>query len=54
MKVVRIRLCTLAAIVLASLTMPERARTAPIDAKPLPFSDKRLPASVDECGVWKR
>ena len=54
MKVVRIRLCALAAIVLASLAVPARARTAPIDAKPLPFSDKRLPASAEECGVWKR
>ena len=54
MKVVRIRLCALAAIVLASLAMPAHTRTAPIDATPLPFSDKRLPASAEECGVWKR
>jgi len=53
-KVVRIRLCALAAIVLASLAMPARTRTTPIDAKSLPFSDKRLPASAEECGVWKR
>ena len=54
MKVVRIRLCALAALVLASLAMPARAQTAPIDAEPLPFSDKHLPASAEECGMCKR
>ena len=30
------------------------AQTAPIDASPLPLATKRLPASADECVVWKR
>ena len=54
MRCVRIRLCALAALALASLAAPVRAQTAPIDARPLPFSDKRLPASAEECAVWKR
>ena len=30
------------------------AQVTPIDAKSLPFAGKRLPASADECAVWKR
>ena len=49
----RMRRCA-AALVLASLAAPSRAQTAPIDAAPLPLASKRLPASADECAVWKR
>jgi hypothetical protein len=30
------------------------AQGAPIDVKPLPLAAKRLPASADECAVWRR
>lgn len=30
------------------------AQGGPIDAKPLPLATKRVPASVDECAVWRR
>ena len=30
------------------------AQDAPIDAKPLPLATKRVPASAEECAVWKR
>lgn len=50
----RMRLCAVVALVVAASAGPARAQTAPIDAKPLPFTDKRLPASAEECAVWKR
>ena len=31
-----------------------QAQNAPIDARALPLASKRLPASADECEVWKR
>ncbi len=43
-----------AALGVASLLAPACAQTPPIDAAPLPFADKRLPASAEECAVWKR
>ncbi len=33
---------------------PALAQNAPIDARPLPLASKRLPASAEECAVWKR
>ncbi len=57
MKALRSLLCAAAALGLVSLPAPAGAQTAqaaPIDAGPLPFADKRLPASADECTVWKR
>ena len=54
MKPLRMRLCALVALVVATLLAPARAQTAPIDAGPLPLASKRLPASADECAVWKR
>ena len=54
MKAFRSRLCASAVLGLASLLAPAGAQTAQIDAGPLPFADKRLPASADECTVWKR
>jgi ketosteroid isomerase-like protein len=30
------------------------AGDSPIDAKPLPLATERVPASADECAVWKR
>ena len=30
------------------------ADDVPIDAKPLPLATQRVPASADECDVWKR
>ncbi len=42
------------AFVAATSFAPARAQTVAIDAKPLPFADKRLPASAEECAVWKR
>ena len=30
------------------------AQDAAIDAKPLPLATKRVPASADECTVWRR
>lgn len=43
-----------AALLLASAFAPALAQLAPIDAGPLPFASKRLPASAEECTVWKR
>ena len=54
MKVASIGACSVAALVIASGSTTAFAQTAPIDAKPLPWADKRLPASADECVVWKR
>jgi len=30
------------------------AQGGPIDVKPLPLAAKRLPASADECAIWRR
>jgi hypothetical protein len=45
---------SLLAALLASTLAPVRAQDARIDAGPLPLASKRLPASADECTVWKR
>jgi hypothetical protein len=42
------------AALLASTLTPVRSLETRIDARPLPLSSKRLPASADECTVWKR
>ena len=42
------------ALCIASACVSVQAQVAPIDAKPLPLASKRLPASADECAVWKR
>jgi ketosteroid isomerase-like protein len=41
------------ALVLCAIGAGARAEDA-IDAKPLPLATKRVPASADECTVWKR
>ena len=41
-------------LVLAFVLVPARAQAPPIEAGPLTFADKRLPASVAECAVWQR
>jgi ketosteroid isomerase-like protein len=38
----------------AGIAAQATAQGAPIDVKPLPFAAKRLPASADECAVWRR
>lgn len=35
----------------AATFSPAHAHTGPIDARPLPFADERLPASAEECVV---
>jgi hypothetical protein len=42
------------AVVLAVSAMQVSAQGAPIDVKPLPLAARRLPASPDECAVWRR
>jgi hypothetical protein len=37
-----------------ALAAQAAAQGAPIDVKPLPLAAKRLPASADECAVWRR
>lgn len=54
MKSFQICLCAAAALGLAATFAPAYAQSGPIDARPLPFTDKRLPASAEECVVWKR
>jgi len=41
-----------AAVVCAAL--PAHAQVEAIDARPLPLATRRLPASADECAVWRR
>jgi hypothetical protein len=53
-KAFRIQVGVAAAVGLTSLFAPASAQTVPIDAGPLPLASKRLPASADECAVWKR
>jgi hypothetical protein len=47
-------LCVVALLGLAATLSPAHAQGGPIDAGPLPLADKRLPASAEECVVWKR
>lgn len=54
MNLFEIRSCAAAALGVASAFAPALAQIVPIDAKPLPFASERLPASADECAVWKR
>ncbi len=49
-----VRAFAAAALGLASTLAPLHAQTPPIDARPLPLADKRLPATADECAVWQR
>jgi ketosteroid isomerase-like protein len=41
-------------LALALSTVQVSAQGAPIDVKPLPLATRRLPASPDECAVWRR
>jgi ketosteroid isomerase-like protein len=38
----------------ACAALPAHAQVEAIDARPLPLAAKRLPASADECAVWRR
>ena len=42
------------AAVVVGAALPAHAQLEAIDAKPLPLAAKRLPASADECVVWRR
>jgi hypothetical protein len=42
------------ALACAGLAAQVAAQGGPIDVKPLPLASKRLPASADECAVWRR
>jgi ketosteroid isomerase-like protein len=52
-RVPRRRACA-ATLSLAVLTAAALAQEAAIDARPLPLARRRLPASAEECVVWKR
>ena len=43
-----------AAAAVACAALPAHAQVDAIDARPLPLAAKRLPASADECAVWRR
>jgi ketosteroid isomerase-like protein len=43
-----------ALLALAGACSAAHAQDAPIDAKALPLATKRVPASADECAVWRR
>jgi hypothetical protein len=45
--------CAAAAVTLFA-ALAAQAQVEPIDARPLPFATERLPASGDECAVWRR
>jgi ketosteroid isomerase-like protein len=49
----RRRACA-AALSLAALAAAAGAQDAAIEARPLPLASRRLPASAEECVVWKR
>ena len=46
--------CAGASFALALVCGNALAADAPIAAAPLPFAAKRIPASVEECAVWRR
>ncbi len=48
------RACVAALSIAALSCASALAQDARIDARPLPLASKRLPASADECVVWKR
>ena len=47
-------LCCWSLVALGGAAANAAAQGAPIDVKPLPLAAKRLPASADECAVWRR
>jgi hypothetical protein len=49
-----LRRCAIVLVLGASTAAQVAAQGAPIDVKPLPLAAKRLPASADECAVWRR
>jgi ketosteroid isomerase-like protein len=44
----------LAALLAAGAVAPALLAQAPLDAAPLPLARERLPASAEECAVWRR
>ena len=46
--------CAVVLALVASAAAQVAGQGMPIDARPLPLAGKRLPASPDECAVWRR